>query len=265
MAPPKFADLGKKAKDLFKKQYDYKNSMKVTHKSSPLTVETDVDIPLTSGQSKLTFKEKCFTVEAIVASKGNMGLTATLPKFVNGLELKVDVMKQQVNKTYKVDGVTVTGSANLKQVVEAAAVAELGSVNLGASAKLALGKDDVLADYNVGAEMIKNGVVLSVVTNNKLAGHTISWFQKCSSGLFGIDVNTCAKSGKRTLRIGGECVLSDDLTVRGKVDNNGAVSTAMTHVFSNPTLKATVATEFDIFADDIAPKKMGVALSFGDF
>lgn len=266
MSPPKFADLGKKAKDLFKKQYDYKNTMKITQKGSPLSVETDVDIPLGScGKSKVTYKEKCFSVEATVSSKGDMDLTATLPSLMDGLELKVDAMKQSIDETYKIDGVTITGSADLNQTINAAAVADLGFANAGASVKLAMGKEDVLADYNVGAELNQNGVILSFVTNNKMAGNTFSWYQKCASGLFGIDVNTCAKSGDRSLRIGGECALSDDLTVRGKVDNNGSISTAMTHFFSSPTLKATVASEFDIFADDIAPKKMGIALSFGDY
>ena len=132
-----------------------------------------------------------------------------------------------------------------------------------------------------------------------MGGNTLSWYQKSASGNFGMDVHSPSGGGERQLRLGGETSLSDDLCVKGKVDNKGTVSTAMTHFFKQPNIKvfftstscaffcgfrnrfrssfaypqshnpnslqATVSTEFDIFADDIAPKKIGFAFAFGDY
>jgi hypothetical protein len=89
---PKFADLGKKVKDLFKKQYDYKSTLKLTTKGSPLSVETDVSTPIgdTNAQCKVTYKNKEYgSVETVVSNDPKKFSTEiTLSKLFSGLELK---------------------------------------------------------------------------------------------------------------------------------------------------------------------------------
>jgi hypothetical protein len=266
MSLPKFGDFGKKAKDLFKKNYDYDSTLKLTDNAKPIDVETKVALPLgKAGSSKLTYKEDAFDVEATVCSKGNCGLTFTLKSLMPGLTLKTDVAKQSITKTYKMEGFTYEGSADLAQNLDASAtVAVNPNLNVGASASLSLAKDDTLQDYNVGAEYTNKNVVLSFFPTSKLNGSCVSWHQKTEAGTFGLKVNSPA-GGDSSLLVGGETKISDDTTFRGKLCNQGIVGTSITHIFSQPSVKATLATEFDIFADDIAPKKIGFNLHFGHF
>lgn len=263
MAPPTFADLGKKVKDLFKKQYDYKESLKLNTKGSPLSIETDVETHLgskTYAQSKITYKDSSFgSVQTVLGSDPSKFSTElTLDKLSSGLEIKIKPVGQSMSTTYKTDGVTITGSANAAQKLELAAVAKVTNDWVaGLSATVKSGSD--LSDYNVGVQYATKALVASWITNKCASGHTIGWYQKLPSGIFGMDVAT-GKEGN-VLRVGGDCEFSDDLTLRGKFDSKGILSTAVTHIFAQPKMKAVISSEFDIFADDIAPKKIGIALS----
>lgn len=262
MAVPTFADLGKKVKDLFKKQYDYKESLKLNTKGSPLSIETDVVTNLgskTNAQSKITYKDSSFgSVETVLGSDpSKFGVVLTLDKQASGLEIKLKPVEQSMSTTYKTDGLTITGSADTALKLELAAVAKVTDDWVaGLSATVKSGND--LSDYNVGVQYATKTLVASWITNKCASGHTIGWYQKLPSGILGMDVAT----GKENiLRVGGECEFSDDLTLRGKFDSKGILSTAVTHIFAQPKVKAVVSSEFDIFADDIAPKKIGIALT----
>jgi hypothetical protein len=263
-SPPKFADIGKKVRDLFKKNYDFNSSLKVTQKGSPLAVETNVSLPVDNGKSKLTYKEGSYEVEATVASNGKHGLTTTLKDLMPDLELKFDLLNFSVDETYTaIDGVTLTGSLDLNQNLNAAAVANVSDgLNVGASVSLGFAKEDVLTDYNFGAEYKTGDVTLSFATNDKLQGNTLSFLQKVDGGVLGLDVASDA-NGSRSIRVGGECAC-DDMTVRGKINDKGIFSTSVTTIF-DPRIKVTAAGQFDIFADDIAPKEIGFAFQLGDY
>ena len=54
-------------------------------------------------------------------------------------------------------------------------------------------------------------------------------------------------------------------TVKSKLDSNGALSGVVEHKLSDPALKVNVAAEFDATSSDLAAKKFGLGLVFGDF
>jgi len=271
MAVPAFGDFGKKCKDLFKKQYDYSNSLKVHSKGKPVSVETTLESS-TSAKSKISCSHCLGKAETNVSSKGTVSCELTMKDtLLKGHELKpkIAVCKKgtsfSLNEKYQQDGLTVTANLNKDLQIDAAAVANVSAgLDVGVSAKFDVAGSDVLADYNAGAQYSSGNVVIAWLTSKRATSHTVSWYQKLASGNLGVDVAIPA-SGDKTLRVGGETKVSDDLSVKGKLDNKGTFSSSVTHVLKKENIKLQLASEFDIFADDIAPSKIGATISLGDF
>lgn len=257
MAPPKFADIGKKVRDLFKKNHDYTSSLKVTKKGSPLAVETDISLPVGGGKTKLTFKKNGVEVEANIATSGKHGLTVTAKDTMPGLELKGDAMKKSISSTYK--HATSTHTLACADSLDYSGVYGLAdNWNLGVSAALSF--EAALKDYGIAIEHTQGDIILSAAMNNSQT-FNLGWYQKtCCGKVFGVDMSI---GDKQSLRVGGETTF-DNLTLRGKMDDKGIVGASLTTVL-DPNVKVTMAAQFDIFADDIAPSQVGFAFQLGDY
>lgn len=252
MAPPKFADIGKKVRDLFKKNHDYNSSLKVTNKGSPLSMETDISLPVSDGKTKLTYKQDGIEVEANVSGSGKHGLSITGKEIFPGVEMKGDVLKKAVSCTAKLNGLTFSGDTDIS----------LKSPNVGIVVSL-VDNLSVGAGYSVDGlstafEYTQGDTILNASTN--LQTHNLGWYQKCCGNILGVDMTI---GEKQSLRVGGETTC-DDLTLRGKIDDKGIVGTSLTTVI-DPNIKLTMAAQFDIFADDIAPSQVGFGFQVGDY
>lgn len=271
MAPPTFKDLGKKAKDLFGKQYDYSSSVSIKNNAEPLSV--DLDLAPGKAKSTFTFKDATVgTVETSIDSKGNFSLETTHKDafgLAPGCEVKINPVGQSLSFTTAVAGVKLTGSANTKQVIDGSAVfngADLScpNTNIGASAKVDLTKDSPLVDYNASVEYKANDFILGVKSSNCLSKLTWSVFRVLSPAtVIGVDVVTNTSFDKaKPMRVGIESKY-DELTFKGKLDvNDGVVSTSISHNIPGFNCKAVVASQIDLFADDLVPKNIGVGLTF---
>lgn len=272
MAPPTFSNLGKKAKDLFGKQFDYSSSVNIKNNAEPLGV--DLDIAPGHIKSSFTFKDAMVgKVEAEVDSAGKFSVEATHKDafgLVPGCELKINPVKQSLSFTTLCCGFALTGSANTKQVVEVSGVlnaADLScpNTNVGASAKVDFTKSDPLVDYNASVEYSANNFILGVKTSNSLSKLTWSAFRRLSpSTVMGVDVVTNTSFDKeKALRVGMESKFDDDLTIKGKIDvNTGTVSTSISHNLPAFHCRAVVASQLNLFADELCPTNIGVGLTF---
>lgn len=271
MAPPTFSNLGKKAKDLFGKQYDFSHSVSIKNDASPLSV--DLDLAPSKAKSSFTYKDATVgTVETSIDSRGNFSLEATHGDafgLAPGCEVKLNPVKQSLSFTTAVAGVALTGSANTKQVLDGSAVfngADLAcpNTNIGASAKVDLTKDSPLVDYNASVEYKANDFILGVKSSNCLSKLTWSAFRVLSPfTVIGVDVQTSTSfDADKPMRVGIESKF-DTLTFKGKLDvNGGIVSTSISHNIPGFNCKAVVASQVDLFADDLVPKNIGVGLTF---
>jgi len=273
MAPPKFADLGKKAKDLFKKQYDYKNEVKVFSKSSGVKIETTTGSAKSglTGNVKANWKDATFgDIEIEGNSGGSTKGQFKLSKVVDGLDVTTSTTLDDVtvDSIYQSKNVTATakGTYSLSKSttkVSSSLTFAMDGVALGCGMDF---KGSAVSDCNLGAQYSTKDLVAALVTSKSGADLTASYFQSVSKQLtlgssmvFGNDFS------KRDFTLGGEYKLDKVTTMKAKAASSGVVDLAITHVLAEPKLKLNVAAQFDSKAEKVAAQKFGVSVSFGDF
>lgn len=275
MAPPSFKDLGKKASDLFKKQYDYKNEFKIVSKADGVKLENggvlkkslvgytkanwtdqylgDIEVEahscgLAKGQFKL--KKVADVADIIVAGAacGSVSVEAAASQSNFNAQAKVS---HNVNK----------GSTSV------AASAVLGYDNVSVGGSLSLDASGSLKDYNVGAQYAQKDLIAALVTSNKGDDITVSYFQNYSSSTsLGASMLVKPEDGSRLYTLGTEHKLDGSTSVKAKATSGGIVGTSITHILANPAMKVQVSAEFDAAGADITKaQKFGIGLNFGDF
>jgi len=274
-APCQFKDLGKKAKDLFKKQYDYKNEIKVFSKASGVKLESggtkgkdlvgytnakwkdeylgDIEVDLKScGAAKAQFK-LCKVADGVDVTvcgdaKGDISTEAT---YKNG-----DMLSALAKATHNVNKSSTKISASAVVGFEGVSVG--GGVDLDGSGNP--------TDYNVGAEYATKDLVASLYTTKQGEDITVSFFQKLS-GCTSLGASMLVTSaGSRTFTFGSDHALDKKTGLKLKADSAGVVGMAVSHVLSDPKMKVGMSAEFDAAGDDaLKAQKFGVCLSFGEF
>lgn len=275
MAPPQFNNLGKKAKDLFKKQYDYKNEVKVTSTSAGVKLETggyqgkglcgytkanwtdaylgDVEIEAHStGVAKGQFKLK---------NVAGTGAVTTISANGNG-----DLNKET---TYETDNLasTLKVSHNLNKSstsVNLSAVLGMEGVSVGGALTLS---GSTPTDYNLGAQYAQKDLVAALITSNKGENIQASYYHSMSSSCqLGSSMDVKPEAGTRLFAFGCNYALDSKTTLRGKIDSNGIVGESITHTLANPNMKLQVSAQFDALgAEPLRAQKFGVSISLGDF
>lgn len=275
--PVIFANLGKKTKDLFKKQYDYKNEVKVISKAeNTVTIESGgYHQPKgLAGYTKVSWTDKAigqFEVEAhsngeykgkLVTKKiENVGFT------VEGAPTSVSVEASYVKDAFaastKLSHNLDKGDTN----VNVGAVIGFEGISVGGSVDFNAANPGSPTDYNIGAECSQKDLIGTIVTSNKLNDITASYFQTISSRLvLGSSLSVKPDSGSRTFVTGGEFSLDKFTTIKFKGDSVGVVGTAVTHTLSNPAAKLVASAQFDTQSSNpFSPQKFGLSVSFGDF
>jgi hypothetical protein len=263
MPAPTFANIGKKAKDLFGKQYDYKNSLTIKKNSKPLSVESEVLVP-SAARCKVTYKHEHATVETTFFTKGDIALGVTGNVADTEIKLKNPHSNAKVEFTSTnpaLAGATLTGSADLDKNLEFAAVLNVASGTVaGANVKY---NGESITDYGIAGEYSTKDLILSFKTKNSLSAYSGAWWQKFQGGVVGVEV-ACSSKDNKTVNVGCEYPLADDTSLKAKMTHAGLLETSVTHTFS--TGKVQIAGGFDLLGSDvIAPTKLGIGFTFGDF
>jgi len=269
MAPPKFADIGKKAKDLFKKQYDYKNEFKVISKSGAKVETTATQVKGgIQGNVKGNFKDDLFGDVEIEAGSSTLKGQFKKGKVIDGLDITTSGSQDSVavDTLYSKNMVTGTlkGTYKFSGATAVAASLSVGcdGVTLGGSADI---KDGAVKDYNVGAQYATKGIIAALVTAKQGSDLTGSYFQGLGKdATVGASVTSKADNS-RTFTVGGEYKLDKATTLKIKASEKGIVDAAVTHTLSNPALKFNFAAQFDAKAEVLSAQKYGVSFTVGDF
>jgi hypothetical protein len=275
MAPPSFKDLGKKAGDLFKKSYDYKNEIKVVSKADGVKLENggvsgkalvgytkanwtdqylgDIEVEAHScGLAKGQFKlKKVADLADITVAGGACGGLSVEASFAQDNITAQAKVAHNLNKGFK--GLT------------SSAVFGFDGVSVGGS--VALDASGAPTDYNLGAQYSQKDLTAALVTSSKGDNITVSFFQTYSAATtLGASMLVKPEDGSRLFTFGTEHKLDSNTTVKGKATSTGVVGTSVTHVLANPSMKVVVSAEFDATGSDITKaQKFGIGLNFGDF
>jgi len=273
--PPTFSNLGKRAKDLFKKQYDYKNEVKVISRAeNGVVVESGGyhQAKGLAGYSKVNWTDKsigAFEVEAhsngeykgkLITNKYE-GVGLTLDGNPSTLSVEAGYSKEAFAASTKVSHNVDKGDTT----VNVGAVIGFDGISVGGSCDFNAANPSSPTDYNIGAECSQRDLVGTIVTSNKLIDITASYFQTISSRLV-LGSSLLVKPDSRIFVTGGEYSLDKYTSLKFKGDSVGVVGLAVSHVLVNPATKVSASAQFDTQSSNpFSPQKFGVSLSFGDF
>jgi len=273
--PPQFSNLGKKTKDLFKKQYDYKNEVKVISKAeNSVVVESGgyYQAKGLAGYSKVNWTDKtlgAFEVEAHsngeykgkLVTKKYEGVGVTVEGAPAALSVEAAYAKDAFAASAKLTHNIDQGDTN----VNVGAVIGFDGISVGGNCDFNAANPSAPHDYNIGAECSQNDLVGTIVTSKKLIDITASYFQTISPRLV-LGSSFTVKPESRIFVTGGEYSLDKFTTFKFKGDSVGVVGTAVTHTLTSPAAKIAASAQFDTQSSNpFSPQKFGLSVSFGDF
>lgn len=269
-----FKDLGKKAKDLFKKKYDYKNEVKVVSNANGVKVETGgYQSSGLAGYTKANFSDKMLgDVELEAHSTGVTKAQLKYKNVADGVDVTLNGSacgNLSVETTYAQDSIWGTASVShslskgATKIALSAVIASDG-VSVGGSVNLDAANPTSPSDYNMGAEYSQSDLTASLVTSNQGNDITASYFQKVSGDLsLGASMLVQPDAGSRLFTFGGDYSLDASTGVKAKCDSNGIVGTAITHNLAKPNCAFTISAQFDALSSDVlAAQKLGVSVEF---
>jgi hypothetical protein len=278
MAPPQYNKLGKKVKDLFKKEYDFGYRVKTTNKASAgVKFETSAKESSNgiAGTTKVNYSADFGKLELQLANAGSDKDTngkATFTQLVDGLELSVGVnASPEVNTefVYAIDSFaatlkTSTNIDSLKHKVGLEASVGLGDITVGGA--VGLNSSFAIDSYDAGVEYTNSSFVAAVKSGKQFQNFDVSYFHKYSKDtVFGANVGLSLKGDVlRGVQFGADHKISSDVSLKGKIDNNANTAVVLSQKLASPQMKFTVAHSFNAL-DNKKAKKFGVGLSFGDY
>jgi len=276
MPSPHFNNFGKKAKDLFKKQYDYKNEIKVTSKAAGVKLESGgYQAKGLNGYTKANWTDAYLGDIEIEAHSGGVAKGQfKLNGVTDGVNVTVSgagTGSMAVETTYEQDLI----SCNVKATrcpkgstgIVASAVLGLEGVSVGGQVTLDLANMGSPKDYNLGAEYTQKDLTASLVTSNKGEDITASYYQTVSKSLkLGSSMLVKPEAGTRLFTFGTDYALDSATTVKAKADSNGIIGTSITHTLADPNAKLCFSAQFDGLSSDVlSAQKFGVSVNLGDF
>jgi len=290
--PPTFGKFAKKAKDLFKKKYDFENKIVTKHKTKTagLTLEASgvVTTPI-AGAFKGKYKEKKYgEFEAEVSTAGKLYGTVKLDQLAKGVEVNVSggvdpsAKKKGVNDKlsaeYSQEYFAATGSADVNfgdattAVLDGTASVGFEGLSVGAQFSYDVSQSQQkFADFNLGAEYTRDDVTLSLTTEKK--GDVIHGFyhQQINRNYqvgaqFDYVPRAEVVSKKHVLTLGTEYQLDVDTVVKAKANSNGLIETAIQHNLQNPSVQVGLAASFNRkSAECLQAQSFGVTITCGDY
>ena len=286
--PPKYANIAKNSKDLFKKKFDYIHTLKTSHRSpNGVAFESGVQ-SAASGTAAVRGYVKAsaasvygYTVEGEANTDASADTKATIrsASLYPGLLVSATATsnKSGINYTGEVEFVhnafTVTGEVKSdlsKHAAKVSVSAGYDGIAIGGIVATDLTNGADVTDYNVGLEYIQPTYVASLYTEQQAETATVSYYQRVSQQhavAAAVKVNI-AGDKSAALTLGTDYVLDATTSVKAKVEVPSAlVSVALEHRLKSPSLLLGLAAAYNplSFQKQVKAEQFGVTLQFGDF
>jgi len=278
MAPPSYADLGKAARDLFTKGFNFgfhklevktktdngvKFTTKGTHSKETDRLSGELNTEYSCSDYGLTFKETWTTdnklsTEVSVEDQGLKGLKLT---FDTSFEPQSSKKSGKVKTAFKNDNVHFTGDCNFDYAgptINSALV--IGYNNFLAGYQMAfdtgkskLTKNNFALGYNAGDCTLQANV-------NDLQEFQSSVFQKVNSDLdLGIQMSWTQGTNATVLGLAAKYTMDKDSSFNAKVNNQGHLGLGYSHNL-RPGVKLTLSTMLEGL--NAGGRKIGAGLEF---
>jgi len=271
--PPQFGDIGKKAKDVLSKKYDYRNEAKVVKKSSGgLTFDSGATFGKSDNYIKGTYKCGDFgEAEAELHTAADTKAKVKFDKFAAGSAVTLSVSSKpdvNVEATYTRDMLATQVKlthAETSLGVSASASLGMDGYTAGVSSVVDLtGGNVALKDLCFGAEARYGDIIAAAKTAKNNQNKTLSVYYKLSSVLaLGASVDATPKA--TGLALGSEYALSKTTGVKARAASTGAVGVVVEHKLADPALKLAMSAEFDATNYGAPANKFGLSFVFGDY
>jgi len=297
--PPVYSNLGKSYKDLYKKQFDFDNAVKVINKTDfGLTLTTAGTLKKDSivGNQKVNYKDKRFgeaDVEIDTAS-GKVWAKSTFDNLVKftkiifsgGLDptsqdaLVKDGWSGKGEVEYRKGALSATGGVLVGDdnghngaAAEAAGVIGFDGISVGGQAKYKVG--DQGFEGNVASQYEHKDFTATMISEFQGDVLRFSWFHKVSAAYqLGVEilsdefdhVSKPDDARRKVLTLASQYQLDADTIVKARGNNFGELGAAIQHRLANPLVQIGAAAQFKAKGTSkIAADKFGLALTFGDF
>lgn len=265
-----FKDLGKKAKDLFSKQYDYKNEIKVTNKSSGVKIENTFTsgpvAAIKANWSHGTVGDIEITGDSAGKSKAQTKLSDLAGTGVNLTLVGESSGKLSAESVYCFDGLSTLSKfthSGKKNELNISAVYGLEGVSVGGMVNIDCANPAKPTDFNVGTEWSDKNLTASIVTSKFGEDLSISYYQKLSCCM-ALGSKMEIKSDDSIMHtFGTEYALDSDTSLKAMTNNKGTWSGSVTRTLPNPKAKVCVSAAFDSIGGKY--NKCGVSINLGDF
>ena len=284
--PPKYANIAKNSKDLFKKRFEYIHTLKTLHRSpNGVAFESGVQsvgsAPVRGYVKASAASSYGYTVEGEANTDAAADTKATIKSasLYPGLTVAATATsnKAGLNYTGEVefvhDAFTVTGEVKSdlsKHAAKVSVSAGYDGIAIGGIVATDLTNGADVTDYNVGLEYIQPTYVASLYTEQQAETATVSYYQRVSQQhavAAAVKVNI-AGDKSAVLTLGTDYVLDATTSVKAKVEVPSAlVSVALEHRLKSPSLLMGLAAAYNplSFQKGVKAEQFGVTLQFGDF
>lgn len=275
--PPFFKDLGKKASDLFRNDFDLGHQLKSKHTTPQgVGLETTIDGVVPQKASlKTTYKCKVYgKAEVNLDSAGAFKAKGTLDKLYKGLKVNLEGSAKGAKKATKVEGqfsqdfLAVSASVSGLGVADPTADASvsIGSDGLSVGVAGSLDKSCALANKNVGVEFVQGNFVAAVTTSNSMKTISASFYNKVSADYqFGVRF-TDKEGASKNMELASQYELDADTTIKSKFTlPTNQLLLGVQHKLANPKLKFGLVQSYSFGEGQLKCDNFGVQVSMGEF
>lgn len=294
--PLKYKGIGKSAKDLLSKKYDYDFSLETTNKSkdgltmtSGFTMESRTDL---SGSAKMEYEDPSINVEVNMKVNGqkedeDTNLKCTFNKVMNGLDVSLScnvIPELTLEKTFVHDSFAMNaklvGDLNFsKACLDANGAFSANNFTAGLNASVDL-LTHTPKTVDVGLQFQQKPHTLSLIgkklqTDAKqfLLGYHNSKVPCCDGSDLAVGAHVTVKekedsSWEPKLSMGADWGISPTTCLKAKIDCCGLFSYAVEHKLSNPAMKVNFAHELNVGGEGCCTtttSNWGFGLTLGNY
>lgn len=267
--PPQFNDLGKKAKDILSKKYDFRTEVKSVNKASGgITLESGNTFAK-ANDSYLKGNYKCSDYgefEAELHTAGDTKAKAKFDKFAAGSAVTLNVSSKpdlSVEATYAQDkfaSILKFSQAGNRLGLNVAATVGMDGYSAGVSSNLDLSGGNVaMKGLDFAAEARYGDIHAALKSANQ---GQVSVYYKLSSVL---TLGSSLALKDKSVNLGTEYTLSKATGLKGRANSNGLLAFAVEHKLADPSVKIAASAEFDATNMGAAAKKFGLSFVIGDY
>lgn len=269
--PFQYKDFHKKSKDLFKKQYDFKNELKVTSKSNGVKIESGASAGFAGGSKANWTHSTLGEIEIEAKSCGLVKGKVCKKGVADGVDITLNGTacgQLGLETTYATDALAATAKATYNSSKGTSALMVCATVGMGditCGGQVDLDGTGALSNYSAAVQYTTKDLVADIMAEKfeTLYAHTYHRVSASTQiGTFAI----VKGGGDYCLGLGTEHSIGAGLGVKAKADSTGGVAIALTHTLADPKMKVGVSAQYNALGDQtFKAEKFGISVNFGDF